>query len=134
MDLKVELNRVIRAFLIDVGELARLAVIDTLASAFAHGGARSTTSVMTLAAGPRSSRGGKKRAQSELSELSAKFAAFVEQHPGLRIEQINKQIGTTTKDLTLPIRRLIEKGVIKTQNRKRSTTYYPGASGKLARA
>ena len=30
-------------------------------------------------------------------------------HPGLRIEQINKELGTLTKDLALPIRKLLIK-------------------------
>ena len=45
-------------------------------------------------------------------------------HPGLRIEQINKQLGTTTKDLALPIRKLIAEGALKTKGEKRSTAYF----------
>jgi predicted transcriptional regulator len=58
--------------------------------------------------------------------MSEKFAAFVKANPGLRIEQINKQLGTTTKDLALPIRKLISEGMLKAKGQKRSTTYFPG--------
>ena len=51
----------------------------------------------------------------------SRLAAFVGKHPGMRIEQINKQLGTTTKDLALPIRKLIADGSIKTKGAKRST-------------
>ena len=54
-------------------------------------------------------------------------SSFVTKHPGLRIEQINKQLGTSTKDLALPIRKLIADGVIKTKGKKRSTTYFAGS-------
>jgi predicted transcriptional regulator len=77
-------------------------------------------------------RGNPKRPQSALSALSARFTAFVQHHPGLRIEQINKQLGTTTKDLALPIRKLLAEGTIMTKNKKRSTTYFPGKAATRA--
>ena len=57
----------------------------------------------------RGGRGGRgaKRTSDELDKLADQFHAFVTKHPGLRIEQINKQLGTTTKDFALPIRKLI---------------------------
>ena len=51
-------------------------------------------------------------------------------NPGLRIEQINKQLGTTTKDLALPIRKLIAEGALKAKGEKRSTTYFAGEGGR----
>ena len=74
---------------------------------------------------PRGGRGAKRTA-ADLDELSDKFASFVKANPGLRIEQVNKQLGTTTKDLALPIRKLIGEGQITAKGQKRSTTYYPG--------
>jgi predicted transcriptional regulator len=58
--------------------------------------------------------------------MSEKFASFVKANPGLRIEQINKELGTTTKDLALPIRKLIADRVISAKGQKRSTMYFPG--------
>jgi len=58
------------------------------------------------------------------------FAAFVKVNPGLRIEQINKELGTTTKDLALPIRKLVADKVISAKSQKRSTTYFPGKKAK----
>jgi hypothetical protein len=66
---------------------------------------------------------GAKRDPAALEALSGQFIKFVSSHPGLRIEQINKELGTTTKDLALPIRKLIADGAIKTNGQKRSTTY-----------
>ena len=68
-------------------------------------------------------RNGTKRDAAALDGLSQQFVAFVSKHPGLRIEQINQQLGTTTKNLALPIRKLIADGTIKTSGQKRSTTY-----------
>jgi len=74
---------------------------------------------------PRGGRGGK-RTSADLEALSERFGTFVKANPGLRIEQINKQLGTTTKDLALPIRKLISEGAIVAKGQKRSTTYFPG--------
>jgi hypothetical protein len=74
---------------------------------------------------PRGGRGAK-RTSADLEALSERFAAFVKANPGLRIEQINKQLGTTTKDLALPIRKLISEGVVTAKGQKRSTTYFAG--------
>jgi hypothetical protein len=68
-------------------------------------------------------RNGVKRDAAALEGLSQQFVAFVTKHPGLRIEQINRELGTTTKNLALPIRKLIADGTIKARGQKRSTTY-----------
>ena len=73
---------------------------------------------------------GAKRTSDELDKLPDDFLAFVTKNPGLRIEQINKQLGTTTKDLALPIRKLIAEGALKAKGKKRSTTYFPGRKAK----
>jgi hypothetical protein len=136
MTLEAELNHVISDFLTTIGDLARRAAIETLGAAFRNGShsARIAVRAAVMPVGRPPGRGRPKRGANELSELSAKFAAFVRRNPGLRIEQINKQLGTTTKDLALPIRKLIADGTIKTKNKKRSTTYFPGAAAKAARA
>lgn len=66
---------------------------------------------------------GEKRAPEEIEALKEKFVAFISKNPGLRIEQINKELGTTTKELSLPIRQLLGDGVVKATGEKRSTTY-----------
>ncbi|HEY1546689.1 MAG TPA: hypothetical protein VGG28_02660 [Kofleriaceae bacterium] len=78
---------------------------------------------------PRLARGkGEKRNSATLGALSDKFTDFVAKNPGLRIEEINKKLGTTTKDLALPIRKLVAEGTLKTHGEKRATTYSVGRS------
>jgi len=141
-DFQNEMNRVVQGFVAQIAELARRAAIDTLESAFGGGGggggraARSggaagaaTAAIASASFGrvgrPRGGRGAKRTA-ADLDALSDKFASFVKANPGLRIEQINKQLGTTTKDLALPIRKLIGEGQITAKGQKRSTTYFAG--------
>lgn len=123
-NLQNDIQRLVDDFVSQVTELARRAAMDTLESALGKSGARGATG------GPRISRAargrGAKRTPEELEKLQSDFLAFVSKNPGLRIEQINKQLGTTTKDLALPIRKLIADGSLKVKGKKRSTTYFPG--------
>ena len=130
-DFQNEMNRVVQGFVAQITELARRAAIDTLESAFGGRSSRGAPVAAALTANlgrvgrPRGGRGAK-RSSADLQELSERFASFVSSSPGLRIEQINKQLGTTTKDLALPIRKLISESRIKAKGQKRSTTYFPG--------
>lgn len=78
----------------------------------------------TAPTAPRSR--GAKRGDDELEQLSTRFVQFVQANPGLRIEQINKQLGTTTAELALPIRKLVSSGGVTVKGQKRSTTYFAG--------
>jgi len=140
-DFQNEMNRTVQGFVAQITELARRAAINTLESAFGERAARggsATTAVAAVAASsgrvgrPRGGRGAKRTA-ADLDALSERVATFVKATPGLRIEQINKELGTTTKDLALPIRKLIADGVINAKGQKRSTTYFPGKRAKSSR-
>ncbi len=122
-DFQTEMNRVVAGFVSQITELARRAAMDMVQSALGKGGGSVN--------GFRARRGkGVKRSGDELDKLGESFHTFVAKHPGLRIEQINKQLGTSTKDLALPIRKMIADGSIKTKGEKRSTTYFAGESRK----
>ena len=121
-DLQSEMNRVVAGFVAEITELARRAAMDSLQSAF---GKRGGTAIAALRNGRGRGRGAKRTA-GELDKLGERFLEFVGKHPGLRIEQINRQLGTTTRDLALPIRKLIAEGALKTKGEKRSTAYFAG--------
>ncbi len=122
--LQTDIQRLVDGFVAQVTELARRAAIDTLESAL---GKTTTRGAGTI----RLSRGrGAKRTSAELEQMQEEFLTFVTRNPGLRIEQINKQLGTTTKDLALPIRKLLADGSLKAKGKKRSTTYFAGAKAK----
>jgi hypothetical protein len=133
-DFQNEMNHTVQGFVAQITELARRAAIDTLESAFgsktSHSGGSAVATAMpnvgvARAGRPRGGRGAKRTA-ADLEVLSEKFAAFVKASPGLRIEQINKELGTTTKELALPIRKLIADKVVTAKGQKRSTMYFPG--------
>jgi hypothetical protein len=133
-DFQNEMNRAVQGFVAQISELAQRAAINTLESAFGAGNSRggSAAAVVRIAPAatapvgrPRGGRGAKRTAE-DLEALSNQVAAFVKGHPGMRIEQINKELGTMTKELALPIRKLLADSVITSKGEKRATTYYPG--------
>lgn len=120
-DFQAEMNRVVSDFVAQITELARAAARDMIDEALGKG---SKGAFGGLARGSRGRGRGAKRTSDELDKMADSFHAFVTKHPGLRIEQINKQLGTTTKDLALPIRKLLAEGALKTKGEKRSTAYF----------
>lgn len=127
-DFQTQMNRAVATFVATITELAKQAAMDTLGTAFAGTEGRRASASAGPAA-PRQRPRGAKRSPDELDKLAERFLAFVKDNPGLRIEQINKQLGTTTKDLALPIRKLLADGSIHAKGQKRSTTYFSGGGG-----
>lgn len=72
--------------------------------------------------------GGGKRSAERLEALQTEILAFVKSHPGLRIEQINEQLGTSTKDLALPIRKLVTAKRLHVKGQRRATKYFAGGN------
>lgn len=133
-DFQSDMNRVVQSFVAQISELARRAALDTLESAFggraSNGrGGGSAISALPAPSGrvgrPPGNRGAK-RSSEDLEALSQRIASFIKSNPGLRIEQINQELGTTTKGVALPIRKLLADNVITSKGQKRSTTYFPG--------
>jgi hypothetical protein len=51
------------------------------------------------------------------------YTKYVATHAGERIEQIGKALGESTKELRLPMQKLIAERAVKTKGQKRATTY-----------
>lgn len=125
-NLQSDIQRLVDGFVVQVTELARRAAMDTLENALGRGGKAGAGGAVRSGRATRGGRGAKRTAD-ELEKLQSDFLAFVHKNPGLRIEQINKELGSSTKDLALPIRKLVADGSLKVKGKKRSTTYFPGS-------
>jgi hypothetical protein len=64
---------------------------------------------------------GAKRTPDELEALTKNVLAHVKRNPGQRVEQIAAALGTSTKELALPIIKLGK--ALKTQGQRRGTKY-----------
>jgi hypothetical protein len=76
------------------------------------------------AAAPKVQRKGAKRTPEELEALIKKLHSHVAKNPGQRIEQIGKAIGVVTKELVLPVKKLVTEKKLSTKGQKRATTYF----------
>ena len=66
-----------------------------------------------------------KRSPRILAKLEHTLLSEISKNPGQRIESIGKKLGVPTKDLNLPIKKLIEAKKIKKRGEKRATEYLP---------
>jgi hypothetical protein len=128
----------VEAFAAELTELIRAAAMETVASALGEGavgggrgrGRGRRAAAIAVRVGRRGSRGaarekGAKRPPQEIEKLTAKLGDYVKSNPGQRIEQIAKGMGTSTKELNLPVKKLIATKAIKTRGQKRATQYFP---------
>jgi hypothetical protein len=66
---------------------------------------------------------GQKRDPRVLEVLVERLFGYIKGHPAQRIEQIGKEMGIATRELNLPIKKLIRSKRIKATGVKRATTY-----------
>jgi DNA-binding NtrC family response regulator len=67
---------------------------------------------------------GEKRSKEELAAMTQKVHEHIKANSGQGVEQIAKDLGTTTKELTLPIRKLLVEKKITSKGEKRATKYF----------
>jgi uncharacterized protein YoaH (UPF0181 family) len=115
-DLQFQINKLVTQFVSDLTELAQQAAVETIRNTFSDG-------VNSALTGALAGKHGK-RNHSQLDQLQETFRTHVAANPGQRIEQINRALGTSTKDLQLPIRKLIASGKITTKGSRRVTQYF----------
>lgn len=77
----------------------------------------------------RSRKKGEKRTQAELAALERALASYVQSNPGKGIEAIGKALGYPTSELSRPMKKLVQRGAIRTEGEKRATKYYGGSAG-----
>lgn len=121
-DFQKQIDQVVHNFTGQITTLAHRAAVDMVASAL--GKAPKSGKPMTAGALSDGEDRRPKRDETTIQEAQEKFLAFVRANPGQRIEQINHALGTTTKDLALPIRKLIASKQIRVEGQRRATTYF----------
>lgn len=125
-DIQQAINERIDAFVAEITELAKQAALETLAGGLAGGSRRGGDKVLSA---PRARRKSGKRSPEEIAETADQLLTYIRENPGQRMEAIAKALDSTTKDLTLPIKKLLMQGLVRVEGQKRATSYYP-ATGK----
>jgi hypothetical protein len=137
-EIEQRINDLVSVFINDITKLARAAALDTLQAALAGVGGAVVSDLRLPTNGRGRGRGrgrpalgvrrpkGAKRPQGEISQLKDTVLAHIKSNPGERIEQINGKLGTRTSDLSLPLKKLIADGAVRTEGDRRATKYFPG--------
>lgn len=126
-DIQQAINERIDAFVAEITELAKQAALETLAGGLSAGSRRGGDKVLSTA--PRTRRKSGKRSPEEIAATADQLLTYIRENPGQRMEAIAKALDSTTKDLTLPIKKLLLQGHVRVEGQKRATSYYP-ATGK----
>ena len=75
---------------------------------------------------------GGKRTPAQIEKLATRALAAILKNPGQGIEVIAKAMKADTKDLSLPMRKLIADKEIRTKGERRATKYFPKGKKKAA--
>ena len=145
IEIEQRINDLVSTFVNEITRLAREAAVHTLNAALASTGgavvsdtrvagrrgrpgrpaAASSSASSSSSAASRRAKGAK-RPPTEIEETKARVHTHIRTNPGQRIEQINKMLGTRTSDLSLPLKKLMSEGSIRTEGARRATKYFPG--------
>jgi hypothetical protein len=121
------IREAVDAFVEQLSRLIKQAALDSVQSLLSssaprgQGGSKANRGSLAIAA----TRGkGAKRTPDELEALTKKLHVYVTNNPGQRIEQIGKALAVATKELALPVKKLIGEKRVSTKGQKRATTYF----------
>jgi hypothetical protein len=114
----------IETFVVELNELVREAALDAVSEAL---GSTSRRPRRGAPPKPRVARRGpgQKRSQPEIDRMAKSALSYVEKHPGEGVIAIGRALGVTSKDLVLPMKKLLASGALMTKGQKRATKYYP---------
>ena len=113
----------VEAFVEELTLLVRKAALEAVSEALG-GRAGQPKPKPALRGAPKARGRGAKRSSSELEKLSGAISSFVAEHPGSGATQIARELGVHTKELVLPIRKLMSEGVLGSKGQKRATKYF----------
>jgi len=121
----------VEAFAEELSALIRDSAMETVREALggsaaprrgARGGRAAASSAPVRGGGRREK--GQKRDPGEIERLTSRLLDYVKGNGGQRIEQIAAGMGTVTKELNLPVKKLIAQKSLKTKGQKRATQYF----------
>lgn len=136
-DVRAAIDRIVEEFIRQVVAIARREAFEAFAATLppetaaglrtrlrlTGSGAASAPETRTVPDAVRAERDAARRRAAGFRE---RLRQIIVDRPGLRVEQINRALGTTTRDVKQPLRKLVAAGLVRTEGTGRSTVYLPG--------
>jgi len=121
----------VQIFVTEITELARQQALETLSAALVAGGRARAGRGRNGATAPRVTRRGRdqagnRRSPEEIDRAAQALLSEIQSNPGLRVEQIGRALGAATKDLSLPLKKLLSQRMVRSEGQRRATRYFPG--------
>ena len=124
-DTQQQIRDRIEEFVNQLSQLVRQTALESVQDALGQGAGRRRGRGAGRAAGARGGRRkGEKRSSDQIADTTKAVLGYVKKHPGEGVEAIAKGLSTATKELVLPIRKLVGDRQLKTKGQKRATKYF----------
>lgn len=128
-DLEKEIAKRVDAFVADLSELLRKAALQQAAEILAEqarapAGRTPGRSAKRAAETARTGR----RSPAQIDRMTKQLMSAIVEQPGSRIEEIAKTLAVSTKDLVIPVRRLLDDKQVVRKGARRATRYFPRGS------
>jgi hypothetical protein len=127
--LDAEIRSKIDTFLDELASLVKQTALDSVQAALGDGAAparRGRRMRVTLGRPAKSAMKGGKRSSEDVAAMAEKIAAFVRSNPGSRLEAIASGLRTPSKELKLPVIKLLSSKTLTKKGQKRGTMYFAG--------
>jgi hypothetical protein len=138
-----QLDRDIRTriedFLNEMSQLVKSSALEAVHAALGGTGAAASAARRRGPGRPRkaaaaaapAARGGKRdrRSAEDVQATADAFLAYVKSNEGQRLEEISRGLGRPSKELKLPVIKLMQAGSLRTEGQKRGTKYFAGGGG-----
>jgi len=121
-DVHDRIEECIEAFAADMSEIVRRVAFESVSLALA-GEPAIAPAVRTNQRPTR--RAGGKRTRQEIERTTTALERHIRTTPGRRMEELSSDLGLDSRELALPVRRLLEARRIRTEGHKRATRYFP---------
>jgi hypothetical protein len=131
-NLDTALRSKIDSFLEDLSTLVKQTALDSVQEALGNGsvparrGPGRPKMKVKLGRPAKTSMKGGKRSSEDVAAMADKIASFVRSNPGSRLEAIAAGLGTNSKELKLPVIKLLASKKLSKKGQKRGTSYFPG--------
>lgn len=118
MDVENSIEERARDFITDIKELLKQSALEWAGEALRD-------KHQSLLRGGRRRR--ERRTEASLTQLTQEVLDFIRENPGLRMEELSRQMSLPSKKLVVPMKRLLEFNQIEGRGNTRATQYFAAA-------